>query len=304
MKKRLFATALAIVMLLGTFCVSATAYTRQDLNTADALFSLGLFLGTGSTYALDHNLTREQGVTLLIRMLGMEAEAKKDQATSPFTDMSVWVRPYANYAYEKGIVKGVAPDKLGGEQVMVEKMFLTMVLRALGYVDSGASPDFAYLKAEEFAAQIGLITADGKDTITRAQAIEVFWLALEMKLKGGDQTLAQRLIEQGVFTQAEYENAKSIRLNGRTEDDGSGEVAPTPGGDGAGSGSGDVEQGQEPITVTWSEYNAMSAEEKAAFYDSFDSYESFAAWREAAMAAEGLIDSEELGGSDVTIGAP
>lgn len=75
----------------------------------DALFSLGLFLGTGTTYALDHELTREQGITILVRTLGKDEEALSGNYSHPFTDVSEWADGYVGYCYTNNITNGTSP---------------------------------------------------------------------------------------------------------------------------------------------------------------------------------------------------
>ena len=75
MKRTITALILALCMLVVS--INCFAEDKTDVNTADALNELGLFLGTGNGYALEKSLTRAQGVTLLVRMIGMEETAAK-----------------------------------------------------------------------------------------------------------------------------------------------------------------------------------------------------------------------------------
>lgn len=64
------------------------------------------------------------------------------------------------YAYAKGYTKGVDQSLMhfGSENVISAREYLTFLLRALGYRDSGASPDFAWDTATEQARALGVIT--------------------------------------------------------------------------------------------------------------------------------------------------
>ena len=217
MKKRLFVIVLAAVLMLAAV-VPAAAYTTEQQNTADALNELGLFQGMGGTvgYALDQNLTRAQGITLLVRMIGKEAEALEDTYRTPFVDVPNWAAGYVGYAYTNAITNGMGPDKFGSDAQLSEYMFLTLVLRALGYTDAGENAQFTWNEPYALAKEVGLIdiaVADG--SFTRGDAVEVFWNAMNAELVGKDMTLAQSLIEQKIFTEKSFEQATNTREDGK-----------------------------------------------------------------------------------------
>lgn len=215
-------TMIALFLIISLLTTAVFAYTPQDQNTADALNDLGLFQGMGGTkgYALDDSLTRGQGITLLVRMIGKEAEAEKTTYNNAFTDAS-WAAPYIGYAYANGITNGMSETKFGTDVPMTDNMFLTLTLRALKYSDSGETPMFTWDKPYELAHQLGMISAAKADTaFTRADAIRVFWNAMDVELYGSDDTLADTLIAQGVFTAAQWEAAQETQKNGRKDADG------------------------------------------------------------------------------------
>lgn len=219
MKKRLLAVLLAAILLVAVV-VTAAAYTPSQMNTADALNELGLFLGMGTAgYALDQNLTRVQGITLLVRMIGKEAAALAFAYQTPFVDVPEWAAGYVGYAYTNAITNGMGPDKFGSDAQLSDYMFLTLVLRALGYTDAGENAQFIWNDPYALAKKVGLIdiaAADG--SFTRGDAVEVFWNAMNAEIVSEDMTLAESLIEQGIFTSEEFAAARKIRINGRVED--------------------------------------------------------------------------------------
>ena len=229
MKKKLLSLLLCLSLLAGLLMLPVGAYTDHQLNTADALYQLGLFLGTGTTYALDGNLTREQGITLLIRMLGLEEEAKNGKWTHPFTDVSSWADPYVGCAYDHKLTDGVSKTKFGGSLPMTDQMFLTLCLRAIGYADKSAQPDFSYNDVWSFARSLGLTSRTGlDDSFTRGEVVEMFWKLLNLPMKGSKQTLADSLIQKGVFTRQAWEKAGGIQTSGKASSDASGERNPEP----------------------------------------------------------------------------
>ena len=134
-------------------------------------------------------------------------------------------------------------------------MFLTFCLRSLGYSDSGANPDFQWDKSDVLATSLGLIsyrasaasvhhgienakgeldlaedTTSGSQTVsvptttptsanktgfTRGDVVQIFWNALNTKLKGSTRTLADKLVSEGVFTQKAFLNATAIHDTGK-----------------------------------------------------------------------------------------
>lgn len=210
MKKTLVALLLTATMLAPTVC----AYTDEQVNTADALNNLELFLGNGVDYNLDGKLSRAEGVTLLVRMIGQEKTANSYDYTAPFVDVPSWASAYVNYAWLNSITNGVSGTEFGSDVQMDEYMFLTLTLRMLGYKDSGENPEFTWDHPYELAKKVGLISKNAIDSnFTRGDAISVFWNALTLN----DNALAKDLISRGVFTLDEFNEAVDVKLNGRDE---------------------------------------------------------------------------------------
>lgn len=225
MKKTII--ALILVLLMVVMPITCFAADASDLHTADALNELGLFLGTGKGYELENGLTRAQGTTLLVRMIGMEETAENGKYEAHFTDVPNWnwAFHYIGYAYENGITNGTGPTSFSPDKPMTDYMFLTLVLRALGYSDQGEKPMFTWDKPYALAQELKLIEKAEPDTdFTRADAISIFWNAMDVELYGSDMTLAERLIDQGIFTAAELDKSRDIQKNGRKENSG----APVP----------------------------------------------------------------------------
>jgi len=245
----------SILLLLALLCglaFSVNAVSEQDRRTADALYSLNLFLGYGNdedgnpNYGLNDSLTREQGLLLLLRMLGKADAAKQYTGKHPFKDVSAYYDCYVAYAYNTGLTKGTGASTFEGTTPMNQKMFATFCLRTLGYQD-GTSGDFKYDDALTFAAGKGFDMADS-GAFTRADTVSLFWQTLNMKLKNSELTLADRLISLGVFSAEEFAKAKEIYA-GTAEptkpasDEGSSGTGGSGGGGGSGSGGGESGSG-------------------------------------------------------------
>lgn len=273
MKKRIVCLILALCMTASVLCLNVFAATALQNQSANALKSLGLFLGTGKSFALDEQLTRDQGITMLVRMLGKEKTAMEGTFQHPFTDMTEWAEAYVSYAYANKLTKGVSATKFSGKSAMSKQMFVTITLRALGYSDS-ADGDFEYKNAIAFAKQVGLTaSADNSEKYLRGQAVEVFWAALNTKLNGENRTLAEKLIGDGVFTKKDFEKAVEIQKT-KVEDDHAATVDLNP----------DLQKhnnDKKPTPtnkMTWDEYQALSTADKKAFIKTFPSTKAFNEW--------------------------
>jgi len=215
MKKQLFALVLALCALTSV----VFAATNEQYNTADALNELGLFLGTDTGYELDRQLQRSDGITLLVRLLGKEAEAKSGKYAHSFTDVAEWLSPYVAYACENGITTGVGGTRYGSDEAMSDAQFYTMVLRTLGYTDKGETPDFSWDAPYALAKTVGLSDSDSAaESFTRGDAVVTFWRALGAKSKGADELLSEKLIAAGVFTKAELDAAAETQKNGKADE--------------------------------------------------------------------------------------
>ena len=138
MKKKIISLLLAIVMVCS---IIPTAFAASDeaVTAADALHELGLFNGTGTDangkpiYDLDRAPSRAEAVTMLVRLLGKEEEAKGGNWNIPFTDVADWAKPYVGYAYANGLTSGTSATTFGGDATVTASQYITFVLRALGY---------------------------------------------------------------------------------------------------------------------------------------------------------------------------
>jgi hypothetical protein len=208
--KRMLGVTLALSLVLTLIPPAFASVTPED--AADNLHTLGLFQGIGANpdgsrnFALDQVPTRHHAVTMLVRLIGKEAEALAGNWTTPFTDVASWARPYVGYAFENGLTQGVTPTTFGGEQPTTAAHYLTFVLRAMGY---SSETDFAWNRAWELSDELGFTSGEfnaaNNTAFLRGGVASISFNALGAKMKDTDTTLAQSLIQAGVFTQAAYD---------------------------------------------------------------------------------------------------
>ena len=134
--KKLFCFVLAFSLLFGmssTLALGANDKDTDAYNAADALYALGLFQGTGTDangnpiYELDRAPTRNEAVTMLVRLLGKDAEAKAGTWDIPFNDVVAWVRPYVGYAYAHGLTSGTSASTFSGADTITATQYLSLI---------------------------------------------------------------------------------------------------------------------------------------------------------------------------------
>ena len=225
--RRLLALLLSLTLVMGLLPAAALAaedtVTRKDFTPvseidpevlAAELKNLGLFQGNGelpdgsTDFDLNRAPTRIEAVIMLIRVLGQEQAARSGSWNHSFRDVPAWADAYIGYAYEKRLSSGISDTEFGTTDASAA-MYLTFVLRALGYSD--AEGDFLWSEPYALATQAGILPLSvNLETFWRSDLVRVSAAALGAKLKGSEQTLAEKLIGEGVFTEAQYEAAELI----------------------------------------------------------------------------------------------
>ena len=200
--KRKMRMVLASVLAVASLAMSAGAASYD--NCADRLSDLGLFQGTGDGYELDRAPTRAEAATMLVRLLGAEAEAQELEYTAPFTDLSDWQKPYVQYLYDNGLTNGATATTFEPEGACSAQMYTTFLLRALGYSDA-AGGDFTYTGAVDFGKSIGLVDyANCNETnFLRDHVAAMSLTALNTAVKDdADTKLLEKLVADGAVEQA------------------------------------------------------------------------------------------------------
>lgn len=201
------AVTFLILILLGSFLVvsplHAKEYQPQFESEAEVLKELGLFKGTEQGFELERQPTRLEALMMLLRMLGLEEEAKAETSAIPFQDVNDWWKPYVAYAYKNKLTLGVSETEFGSTTLANEQMFVTFVLRSLGYSDSKeGNADFTYEKAVEKALETGLLTEaylqNKPNELMRDGCVAISTQALKTNMKDKDEILLSKLLDSGV----------------------------------------------------------------------------------------------------------
>lgn len=217
--KKLLSLALALCLALSV--ITPTSFAAEEsvaLSSAHALKSLGLFKGTEKGLELDRAPTRMETIIMLIRLMGAENDALSRDWSHPFDDAPAWnnAENYLGYAYQKGMTKGVSNNQFDPDSPASAREVATLTLRALGYTDDEERT--VWEGWDYLCADIGLIPEEITtipEIFSRGEATQIYYNALDCKLQKeeADITLAEKLINNGVFTKAQYQLSKKIAKN-------------------------------------------------------------------------------------------
>lgn len=203
--KKIISLVLCFTLICGIpFTASAAKDTQLAQTLAEDLKQLTLFMGVSDTnFDLERAPTRVEALVMLIRVLGAEKQAVEGTWTHPFTDVPAWADKYVGYGYANGLANGISATSFGTGRANAA-MYLTFVLRSLGY--SEKNDNFTWDKPFDIAKSVGILPAQ-VDTANflRADVVLVSYAALNVKLKGLSKTLAEKLIDAGVFTKTAFE---------------------------------------------------------------------------------------------------
>lgn len=206
------ATSDAVVTVSGTVS-KAAGYAPQYTHVANALKYMNLFQGTKTGYNLEWKATRLQGLVMMIRLLGQEADALSYTGTHPFADVPEWGDRYVAYAYQTGLTTGTSAQKFTPDAEITSVQYMTFILRAMGYSDKNG--DFVWSAPWALAESAGILSESETQMLTqtafyRDQMVYLSYKALYGRMKGSAETLAQRLIEARVFTTAQFVKAREL----------------------------------------------------------------------------------------------
>ena len=134
--KKCIITCLLIAAMLVSFVPTAYAISTEAYNAAGVLNNIGLFKGTGTKadgspeFDLERAPARDEAVTMLVRLLGKETEAKNGTWDMPFNDVAEWAKPYVGYAYANGLTSGTSPTTFGPNNPCTRAQIVTFLYKA------------------------------------------------------------------------------------------------------------------------------------------------------------------------------
>lgn len=206
-KIKVFVTLSIVIVTLLASSIPAFAFTENETRSMEQFFiDAQLLKGDGGSYGLERTASRLEGIIILIRLMGKEADAQamKD-LPCPFTDVPDWAKGYVNYAFSENISKGVSATRFGVGDKMTVYQYNTLLLRVLGYDDSKG--DFRWNDSVEKAQELSILPKEFaliytfSDTVfTKGALMETSFCYLQAIRKDKDQTLIDQLIETGAIS--------------------------------------------------------------------------------------------------------
>lgn len=155
------------------------------------------YLGQGGLN-LDENINRAELSAVVVRLLGLEDEAKDFKGQIPFKDVKEfqkgWATPYVALAYREGIIQGINPTTFNPKGQVSYVEMLTIFMRILGYedgIDFVKYPDDYFIKAVEIG--LGHVYMDMDDKVTRRDVALAIEKLLDLSSKDKDNTLIEKL---------------------------------------------------------------------------------------------------------------
>ena len=183
---------------------AAAAGNGADLSQSPyVLKRLGLVAGNDKgDLMLDKVGTRAEALTLFISMQGEQDEARAVDYSYPFTDIPDWFHWCAGYGVFRSYTSGISATKFGSFDTVTPEQYMTFTLKALDYK---CGEDFTWDRSLDKAIEIGLCTraqanAWKNGQFRRQEIMEISYLALHTKVKGGNSTLTDKLIAKGKIT--------------------------------------------------------------------------------------------------------
>lgn len=204
MFKRLIALLLFSIIIL-TLTVPVFATNNDIFVFADKLYKFGLLKGVGlnsngtPNFDLDRAPTRQEAITMLVRLLGKEEDALNGTWNTPFTDVDAWAQPYVGYAYDNSLTYGTSEVTFGASDTVTASQYITFVLRALGY---NSDIDFTWDRAWELSDTIGITNGNysKQTTFLRGDVVVISHNTLYTKIKSSQKTLLDLLMTNGIIS--------------------------------------------------------------------------------------------------------
>ena len=168
---------------------------------AQMLYDLGLFKGTDKGFALEKSMTRAEASVMLTRLLGAEKTALAGNWKHPFTDVPQWADKYAGWLYQNGLTKGVSATLYGSQRNVTCDQYCIFLTRA--HLDADSYQGTAFVDNDE-------VRQTDEEGFIRGDAVSLSARLLSTNYaKNGDESdrsVAEKLIDDGVFTAEQFKN--------------------------------------------------------------------------------------------------
>ena len=195
--KRLFSAILAACLTLALILPPSAAGAAPSLDDAvQAVTALGILNGDGSgNLNLSARVTRAEFVAMAVKATP-GGDGVGQAATSPYSDVprSHWASGYVEAAVSRGLVTAFSDGTFRPNQEITLAEAASMVLALLGYGPedfSGAFPTGQLTMYHSLKLSAGVTAAGAASTLTRQDAVYLFYNLLSAKTKDGPPYIQQ-----------------------------------------------------------------------------------------------------------------
>lgn len=204
--KKTLCLVLALVMVVGTLAISASAADFDDADkieyteAVNVLTAIKVIDGKdGNKYDPAGTLTREQGAAIVVRALLTRATADAlPTGGTAFEDVSGWSTKYVTYAAAEHILDGVGGNKFNPQGELTGTAFAKMLLVAIGVDGEYTGANWAtnvFLAAQKAKLADGIADFNYDAAITRDQAAQMAYNAINFSTQGA--TTAYKVTKNG-----------------------------------------------------------------------------------------------------------
>lgn len=172
----------------------------------------GAMAELGMDIDLEKNYTTEELIALVVKLLGKENSAVKNNYQHPYDGVSPEYEPYIGYAYATWLLTGIPANQLNPTEEADDTLFTAILLRALGYKDYGEEADFTPDSMHTLSKELGLGEEDSPYPVRGDDVAALLWAALNSNPKGDDSTLLEELKDDGVFSSRAVRRAKKVAV--------------------------------------------------------------------------------------------
>lgn len=166
---------------------------------AEMLKKLGLFLGTDQGFELERAMTRAEAAAMLFRFLGGAQQGGGETYSHPFTDVPAWAADAVGWLYQQQLTYGVSDTKYGAEQPVTADQYAAFLSRALAGNDNFTNRMLSNSEKEYFTGN--------QEPFERQHAVAMSVRALGTTAGPDQPSLAQQLVDKGVFTVPQFADA-------------------------------------------------------------------------------------------------
>jgi len=200
--KRVILLVLVFILILGFSLISFATDSINEMTPGNALKSIGLLQGDGTSLGEQEELTREELITILVRMDPSGEFTNFDYTgNSGFVDVpnDHWAAKYIAFSKEHDITNGIGDEKFGLGQKVTGRDSLIFFSKLLGAKNAGKYYDkkdweLSGILKSELGLELNAIGTESIDSNLKRKDIFALMVdALKNKSIGSDITLGDKL---------------------------------------------------------------------------------------------------------------